>query len=229
MGGIVDFIFGGGSSAPKADPRIGEAALQNAAIGREALAFARDQAAITNRWAEQDRSRDINVFRPIQDEMIREARSFDNQARRGIRRSAAGADVDRAAAQARGANQRALGRMGVDPRSGRAAGVRAEQAMRTTLGKAGAMTQQDRSVEGEAYARKANAVNMGSGLAVNPLSSLNSGTSAVQGGSQAAMEGQRDVMGAYQHADDMKVRAYQSNMAALGELAGAAGMYYGLK
>lgn len=240
MGGLVKSIFGG---PPKADPAIGQAALQNAeigremaAVGREQLAFAREQAGITNAWAEQDRARDIAVFRPLQDQLIEEARTYDSPMRRGLRRSAAGADVDMAAAQAAGANRRTLGRMGIDPRSGRAAGVNAEQDMRTTLAKAGAMTQQDRLIEAEAYQRKANAINMGSGLAINPLSAIqvsNSGTNsgaavAMQGGGMA-MDGQRDVIRAAQYGDDLKMKAYQTNVAALGDLAGAAGMYYGMK
>ena len=62
-----------GGSVPRADPRIGEAALLSAETGQDYLRFMEEQAAITNEWAEADRERYLSVFQPLQDAYIEEA------------------------------------------------------------------------------------------------------------------------------------------------------------
>lgn len=90
---------GGGGSSPKPDPRIGEAAVMNAEIGKEWLTFAKDQfdegnkrlevmdaltgkvinqqldtQARADQWAQADRARYEDTFIPLQDEYIQQAR-----------------------------------------------------------------------------------------------------------------------------------------------------------
>ena len=72
--------------------------------------------------------------------------------------------------------------MGVSPISGRYAGVDRAQETATALSAAGAENTARNTVRGQAVDMKANAINMGKGMAVNPATSLglgvNSGSAA---------------------------------------------------
>ena len=160
---IAMFKKGGGGSAPAADPRIGEAALKNAQIGEDWLKFAEEQFKVSNErqvgqdklanevtqqqldsskqaqeWATADRDRYENTFRPMQDQFIDEANSWDSAERQSARAAEAKADVMNNSALARQASERNMASMGVDPTSGRYAGVTRAVDQATALSAAGA-------------------------------------------------------------------------------------------
>lgn len=193
----------GSSSAPAADPNIGKAAMMEAQTGQDYLNFAKEQFAVANErqaeqdklsaqvtnqqlkasqtaqdWAEQDRNRYTNVFQPLQDEFIDTAKNWDSTERQNKLAAEAKADVLNNASQQRQQSQRQMTAMGVDPTSGRYANVDRSADMATGLAAAGAENTARNQVRKEAVAMKGDAINLGSGLAVNPASSLGLGVSS---------------------------------------------------
>lgn len=197
----------GGSKAPSPDPRIGQAAMMEAQTGADYLNFSKQQFAIANErqaeqdklaakvtnqqlkasstalgWAEADRSRYQNVFQPLQDEFIDTAKNWDSKERQDKLAAEAKADVINNATQQRDQTRRQMTAMGVDPTSGRYANVERSGEMGTALAAAGAENTSRNQIRKEAVAMKGDAINLGSGLSVNPASSLGLG---VQSGSTA--------------------------------------------
>ena len=193
----------GSSKAPAPDPNIGIAALKEAQLGEDWLAIAKEQFAVANErqeeqdklanqvtkqqldaskqaqgWATEDRERYKSVFQPLQDEFIDTAQNWDSAERQNKLAAEAKADVMSNAAQQRQATQRSQSAMGVSPTSGRFAGVDRAGEQATALSAASAENLSRNQVRKEGVAMKADAVNLGNGLAVNPASSLGLGVSA---------------------------------------------------
>lgn len=195
--------MGGKSSAPKADPAIGQAALRQARLGEDYLAFAKtqfaaesarademsglakdvaaDQLAASRKaqeWAAEDRTRFKTVFQPMQDELIATAKDWDSKERQDTVASAARADVLNAASGQAASRARTMASMGVSPTSGRYAGVERSADTATALAAAGAENGARATARKEAIALRGDAVNMGAGLASSAGASLGLGISA---------------------------------------------------
>lgn len=193
----------GSSKAPAPDPNIGKAALKEAELGEAWLDIAKEQFATANKrqkeqdkianqvtqqqldaskqaqgWATEDRQRYKSVFQPLQDEFIDTAKNWDSTERQDKLAAEAKADVINNATQQRQATQRSQAAMGVNPTSGRFAGIDRAGEQATALSAAGAQNMSRNQVRKEGVAMRADAVNMGNGLAVNPASSLGLGVSA---------------------------------------------------
>ncbi len=179
----------GSTSAPAPDPQIGAAALKQAQTGEDWLSFARDAYAsseerqkvlddLTTRvteqqlglatdqakWSREDRDRYNTVYKPIEDDFIKQANEYGSEARQSEAAAEARADVQTAAANNRAATERANASMGVTPGSGRFAGVQAASDLGTTLAEAGAANTSRQAVRDKALALKADVVNLGKGL-----------------------------------------------------------------
>lgn len=115
----------GGGKAPKPDENIGIAALKSAETGQQLLEWMQSQAEITNEWAAEDRARWQDVFRPLQDQYIKEAQEWDSTARREQRSSQAVADVNQQIKAAEGTRVRQAMAMGINPDRGHSNPVRA--------------------------------------------------------------------------------------------------------
>lgn len=217
----------GGSSAPKADKNIGIAALRTAETGAAALEWSKDQAAITNAWAQEDRDRYTSTFQPLQDQYIAEAQNWDSAERKDARASEAIADVRQQQSIADATRTRQAMAMGINPNSGRFQNSAAKASTDTALAAAGAGNMARRQVETEAEAKTANAINMGNGLAVNPGTSIGLSNGAMSNGVSAAQQGyaqQGSMLNAqYQN----QLAAYQSNQGALGGLMSGLGSIAG--
>lgn len=179
----------GKSSAPAPDPRIGEAAMLSAQTGQDYLALMREQAGISNKWATEDRARYKDVFEPLQDQYIEDAQNWDSPERAAAAAAAAGATVQNQMAAQAGATKRAQMAMGVNPASGRSIETTARADTATALATAGARNGARTAVRQEGAAMRGNAINMGSGLAVNPLGSLQTSNQAYGAGFNGAMSG----------------------------------------
>lgn len=225
-------MSGGGGSAPEPDPRIGEAALKSAKLGEDYLGFMRKQAAVTNNWAEQDRSRYRSVYEPLQDEFIADARKGPDYGKVAgdVRRAKAATTQQFDAAQ--GQTQRRMSAMGVNPASGRARSVMrgsdlAEAA--ATAGSANATRLQSRTMaEGKADAKMASAINMGSGLAVNPGTSMGLANSTMGAGFSGAMQGQRQMGSMLNTQYDQQMDSYNAQQAQSNSLMSGLGSAVGL-
>ncbi|MEY9435593.1 hypothetical protein ABIF14_002684 [Bradyrhizobium elkanii] len=207
-----EFIFfkkgGGGGSAPSPDPQIGTAAIMQAQTGQDMLDFAKQQFEIGNnrqadmdalsrklidqqygiseqqqKWAQSDRERYESVYKPVEDKFIAEAKNYATPEKQAQAAAEARADVMNSAAAARGQQQRQMTSMGVNPNSGRFAGVDRATNTATALGAAGAQNAARTQVRDKGLALMADVANMGRGL---PAQSAQA-TSLGLGAGQAAM------------------------------------------
>jgi hypothetical protein len=193
------------STAP--DPAVGAAAMKEAELGQDWLAESKKQYQIANvrqdkldaisnevsaqqlaaskeaqTWGEQDRARSVGVFRPLQDKFIQKAQDWDSPGRAAGAAAEAAADVRRNAGIADATEARQMAAMGVNPASGRYAGIDRSSKLQTALGVASAENGARSTVRNQAMGLMGDAINLGSGLGVNPATSLGLGG---QLGSQA--------------------------------------------
>lgn len=201
-------------SAPAPDPNIGKSALLQAETGQQWLGFAKDAFAVsqdrqkeldalttkvTNQqlglatdqanWARDDRQRYETTFKPIEDKFVQEASNYATEDRQQAAAATARADVATAGANARAATERNAAAMGVDPRSGRFAGVNATTDMNQTLTEASAANSARQAVKDKGLALQADVANLGRGLpaaaAAGAAGSVQASGTAL-GGSQAS-------------------------------------------
>lgn len=216
----------GGSQAPTPDPNIGKAAIMQAETGERWLGFAREAFAISNErqaeldqltkqvtalqmgimgdqaeWSRSDRQRYESQFRPLEDEFVREAREYGSPERQAQAAAEAKADVQMAGAGARDAARRDAASMGLNPASGRFAGMDRAAEMGTALASAGAQNTARQQVRDKGLALKADAVNLGRGLPAMSAQgagiSLGAGSGAVglNQGNQALFQQSAGIMG----------------------------------
>lgn len=189
--------------APVADPLIGQAAQANAEISKDWLALSREQYneglkrqdvtdALTgkvveqqlatqdqaNQWAQEDRARTKTVFQPLQDEFIATAQNYDSPEKQAAAAATAKAGIAQTAAAQQMASQRSMASMGVNPNSGRFAGVSRSGDIATSLASAGAANAARTQVADKALSLKADAINMGNGLASSTAAAYGIGTNA---------------------------------------------------
>lgn len=238
----------GGGSAPSPDPAIGQAALKEAQLGEDWLNFSREQFGVANerqteqdkianevtqnqlaaskqaqQWATEDRNRYNDTFKPLEDQFIDKAQNWDSAERQGKLAAEAKADVLNNASQQRQSAERNMASMGVNPTSGRFAGVERSGENSTALAAAGAENTSRNQVRNQALSLQADAVNMGKGLAVNPASSLGLSTSAgsaamqTTSGNNAQVAGLNSIMG----------QGYQGAMSGYGNQASILNQQYG--
>lgn len=218
----------GKPDAPTPDPRIGNAANKSAQLGQDYLAFMKEQAGVTNQWAEDDRARYQTVFQPLEDKYIADAAAYASPDRMAGRVNEAQAGVQTQVDAATGGMNRNLMAMGVDPNSGRFDSAGRAAGIQGALAVAGAGNAARGDVRQEAQAMQANAINMGKGLAVNPATSMGLSNGAAGAGFNGAMSGygqQGSLLNA-QFGNQMDVYGAQS--AASGSLWGGLGSIAGL-
>lgn len=223
--------MGGKNKAPKVDQRIGQAALMSAQTGRDYLAMMREQAAISNQWAAEDREWSQGTFRPLQDQYVADAKDWTSPDRIAARVGQSEAAALAQISNARDQNQRMMAASGVAPNSGRAAALADTSAIREGLAVAGVGNSERRAVQAEGEGRILNAINMGAGYAVNPATSLGLSNNAYGQGFQGAMAGYGQsgrLLGLQQ---DLKNQQWQMNQNAqagmLGGIGQIAGMAFG--
>lgn len=225
-----------GGGAPKPDPQMGEAARMSAETGKEMMAFMKDQAEITNKWAADDRARYERDFVPLEAEYAADALAAQDKEKIGLnadkRASEAVADVRQQFSMQRDADNRRLRSMGVRPDSGRDAALASSRGSAEALATAGAANigrrQSILQDEAKADGMRANAINMGKGMAVNPGTAMGISNGAAQAGFGGAMSGygqQASILGK-QHDAQMQAWSADQNMmggfgSALGSVVGA--------
>lgn len=217
----------GKKSTPTPDPLIGQAALKSAKLGEKYLTHMMDQAEITNGWAAEDRERYMTVTQPLEDEYIAESKVWASPERKEARALEATADVRQQAEIARDAGARRLAAAGVDPSSGRSMETMARADSSEALAAAGAGNMARRGIEQEAQAMKANAINLGKGMAVNPATSMGLSNGATSAGFQGAMNGYGQQGQLLTNKFNMEMDAYNAKQSVMGGLGGALGSVIG--
>lgn len=218
----------GGSKSPAPDPNIGKAALKSAELGEQMLGWLKDQSEVTNVWAAEDRGRWQDVFKPLQDQYISEAKDWNNEGRKEQRANSAIADTRLQARIADGTRLRQAMAMGVNPASGAFQDASAKGALDAGLAAVGAGNIARRQVDQEAETKIANAINMGSGLAVNPATSMGLSNSAISAGGSGAMQGYGQQGSLLNTQFQQQMQAHQANQSSLGGLFSGIGAVAGM-
>lgn len=206
----------------------------------EAMRTATDQARRADAY--QDR-----VFRPVEERIASDALGYDTEARREQAAGRAVTDVASQFANQRAALTQQLARTGFSPLSGRAIALQSQMAGDEALAKAAAAAAARDKVETVGRAMRADAANLGRGIASSQatqaglaLSSGNSsvnnaqvpvglaqqGTQLVGQGFQTAMQGQNTAGNLYSQAAQLSQTNDAGLFGALGQVGGAAIMTY---
>jgi hypothetical protein len=189
---------------PLADASAKAAEIQ-AGLGRDQLAFAKEQygrsAPILERIANQQmaaqdeqlaQGRDYynyqkDTYRPLEQGLVADAQRFNTDAYREQLTSKAAADVGLAFGQSQAMNQRSMAAMGVNPNSGRFAGMQQQSGLAQAANRANVMTGTRAQADQMGYARKLDAAGLGRGLAGASAGAYGGATNA---GSQAGLNAQ---------------------------------------
>ena len=197
--------------APLADASA-EAARIQAGLGREQLQFAREQydrtAPMLQSIADQQmaaqaeqmqQARDYydyqtDTFRPLERSIVQDAQRFNTEAYREQLANQAAADAGRAFGISQQQNQRAMASMGVNPNSGRFAGMQNAAGLQQAAVRANAMTGTRQQAEQMGYARQLDAAGLGRGLAGASLGAYGGATGAGSAAGQSAQSAGQNYM-----------------------------------
>jgi hypothetical protein len=105
-----------------------------------------------------------DTFRPLESAVVADAQNFDTDGYREGQARSASLDAQRAIDNTRGQSARAMAAMGVNPNSGRFAGINKAQDLQAAAMRAGAATGARERAGNMAYARKMDAVGLGRNL-----------------------------------------------------------------
>ena len=189
-----------------------EAARIQAGLGREQLQFAREQydrtAPMLQSIADQQmaaqaeqmqQARDYydyqtDTFRPLERSIVQDAQRFNTEAYREQLASQAAADAGRAFGISQQQNQRAMAAMGVNPNSGRFAGMQNATGLQQAAMRANAMTGTRQQADQMGYARQLDAAGLGRGLAGASLGAYGGATGAGSAAGQSAQSAGQNYM-----------------------------------
>ena len=217
----------GKGSAPKPDPKIGEAALLSAQTGQEYLKMMREQSEISNGWAAEDRARFQDKFIPLQDEYIEKAQAWASPGRQSLVAAQAGATARTQMDAAAGQTQRQLSAMGVNPASGRGLETTRRSNNATGLAVLGARNTARSGVQAQGMQMLASGVNLGQGLEVNPGTSLGMANNSLSSGFQGAMSGYKQQGSLLNTQYDQQMQAWNANQQAGSSFWGGVGTLVG--
>jgi hypothetical protein len=206
VGRNVCFGKGGGGGS-QADPQVGEAAKMQAKTGADWLDFSREAYAdsqvrqdvtdklnneVTTQQLSDMRKADTRsddqwsryntLFKPVEDRMVKDALNYDTPEAQAAAAATAKADVMNNASQSQEQNTRQMASMGIDPRSGRFAGVDRGADLSTALAAAGAQNGAREQVKATGMALREGVANFGRGNTATAAQQvglgLNAGNSA---------------------------------------------------
>lgn len=218
----------GRSRAPQADPNIGIAALKSAELGEKHLEWMKGQAEITNQWATEDRADWREIFKPIRDDYVRDAKNWDTPQRRNQAQREAISDVRMQGRIADGTRMRQAMAMGINPNSGKFLAAQRDGANDMALAAVGAGNMARDRIEAQGEQRVANAINLGSGLGVNPATSMQISNGAAGSGFAGAMGGYGQQGSLLNTQFNQQMQAHESKQASRGGLLGAIGSVAGM-
>lgn len=171
------------------------------ALGREALDGSKmyeqiygDQAKKQSVFADEEMGRYKDTFRPIQDRLAADSMSWDSDERLASEAAKAKGDVVGNATAMRQANQRQMTSMGVNPNSGRFAGVERATDTATALAAAGAQNTTRDNVRSQGIQLRGQAAQVGQQVLGNGQQANQISLSAVGAGQQARLAGQTTAM-----------------------------------
>lgn len=234
----------GGKSAPAPDyaPLANaskEAAQIMGGLGREQLAFARQQygeispylrdIATQQQAAQQQQMRQAqdyydyqtSTFRPVERGLVQQAQEFNTEDYRNQLASKAAADAGRAFGQTQAATQRAMGSMGVNPNSGRFAGLQNQNSVALAAQKAASMTGTRQQAEQMGFARQLDVTGLGRGLSGASTAAYQGATGAGSAAGNSYMNAGNQFMGGMTAAGNTMGQGYQIQNQGLGSILGS--------
>jgi hypothetical protein len=134
------------------------------------------------------------TYRPLEQEIVADAKNYDTPERRAAEAAAASSDVERSIAAQRGATMREMERAGVNPASGKTIAMRGSMDLGAARAKAGAANTASKAVEQIGYARRMDAANLGRNIA----SSQGTTAALAQQAGAGAMAAQQSILAAGQ-------------------------------
>ena len=176
-----------------------------AAVSKEQLDFAKQQyaemAPLAQRIADQQmaaqqqqmaQAQDYynyqqQTFRPVEQGLVRDAQRFNTADYRNQLAGQAAAASAQAFGNVQASNQRAMGAMGVNPNSGRFAGINAQANLGLAAQRAGAMTGARQQAEQMGWARRMDVTGLGRGLAGASTAAYGGATGAGTAGMNTSM------------------------------------------
>ena len=221
--------------APLADASA-EAARIQAGLGQEQLAFAREQYERTAPMLEsianqQMRAQDeqmqqardyydyqTSTFRPLERSIVQDAQRFNTEAYREQLASQAAADAGRAFGISQQQNQRAMAAMGINPNSGRFAGMQNASGLQQAAMRANAMTGTRQQAEQLGYARQLDAAGLGRGLAGASLGAYGGATGAGTAAGQSAQSAGQNFMRNMSMGANTIAQGQKMNISGLGNI-----------
>lgn len=217
-----------GKGAPAPDKRIGEAAMLSAQTGQDYLAFMKGQSAISNAWAGEDRARYKDVFQPMEDRLVADAQTYDSPEAQATAAREAAADVSISNRMAGDQRVREAMALGVNPASGRFLNAAAKAGQAGSLAEAGAKNMARRTIRMVGDQKRADVVNLGRGMAVNPGTSLSLASGAASSGFSGAMQGYGQQGQLLNQDYQNRMAAWQANQGLMGGLGQAVGTVIGM-
>ena len=190
-----------------------EAARIQAGLGRDQLDFAKEQYArstpILEGIAQQQmaaqneqmtQARDYynyqkDTYRPLERSLVADANNFNTEAYRQEMAGKAAADAGRAFGISQQQNQRAMSSMGVNPNSGRFAGMQQATGLQQAAVSANAQTNARSQAQQMGYARKLDAAGLGRGLAGASAAAYGGASGAGSMAGQNAQSAGQNYMG----------------------------------
>jgi hypothetical protein len=205
-----DFIFGG-DSAPAPDPAIGQAALQEAELGKEMAGVARDQLSwnkeqyadlaptLKKILAQQVEAGNLSAdsaksqwdhyektYLPVEKQMAKEAMAEGTPEQQEAEAATARVDVKTSFDNQRASSGRDLARMGVNPTSGRYASLERQSEATQAAAEAGAATGARTNARMRGIALRSGTAQFGRNM---PQTGIAANAQAVSAGSSAANVG----------------------------------------
>lgn len=235
-------------AAPMPDPAIGEAAKNNIALGKEWLSFAKQQFAVGNNRQEavdklttevgnqqladaklasqrgsEQYSRYQRLFQPVEDRVVQDAINYDTPQKQAEAAAAAKADVLTASQQAEERSARQAAAMGINPTSGRFAGIDRASDLQTALASAGAQNKAREQVKMTGMALREGVANMGRGATSTAAQQTSLGLTA----GNSAVGNQLQAEGNFRANQGTMASGYQGGIGANASGAGILNQQYG--
>lgn len=219
-GGILPQGGKGGSSAPSPDPNIGIAQRELAQISREYLdsfkndvwpelqriadkqedradeQFALDRQVQNKQMAIADEQYDRykTVYKPLQDDIIQQAKDYDTESNREQQAALAIGDTRDQFEQQRQNQSMQMRSYGINPNSGRFQGMMNANNVMEAATSAAAATRARSAAEQLGWAKKMDAIGLGSGVFGNQATSTQLGLAAGSQGMNAGQTGMTNAM-----------------------------------
>lgn len=152
---------------------------------------------------------------PVIESLISDANAYGTVGRQNQAAGIAQADVGNAFAMQRESNNRDMMRYGVNPASGKFAGMNQQMGIAESLAKAGAATSARRAVDDAAFARKQVASGIASGQSAPALAGISGAAGGLAGIGNASMQAQ-------QQASQFAAQQSAQRSSGMGQLVGTA-------